>query len=121
MADRGVFITLVLDCCHSGWTFQGSGSGTGWFPEIRNCVLLAACTAQQKAIEYHFEREASSGVLTHFLLNALAESGTAMTYETLYYRLRARLQSEFPRQMPMIVGESKRPVLGTGGGFGRDV
>jgi hypothetical protein len=37
-----------------------------------------------------------------------------MTYETLYNRLRARVQSEFPRQTPVIVGERQRPVLSFG-------
>jgi hypothetical protein len=104
MVDRGLLVTLVLDTCHSGWTFQG---GTG-------CVVLAACTPQQAAFEYRFGGEIN-GALTHFLLEALAETGTGMTYETLYNRLRAKVRTEFPRQTPMIIGESQRPVLGLGG------
>jgi len=84
---------------------------TGWLPAPTGYVLIAACTPKQTAFECAFEGDASSGALTHFLLEALAGLSPGATYETLHNRLLATVQSDFPGQTPMIVGESRRLVL----------
>ena len=92
--------------------FQAS---TGWLPAPKGYVLIAACTSRQSAFEYDFEGDGSSGALTHNLLAALAERGPGATYETLFNRLRARVETRFPLQTPMLVGEIQRAVLGSAG------
>jgi hypothetical protein len=99
---------------------------TGWLPTPKGYVLIAACTPKQSAYEFAFNGTESSGALTHFLLGALAERTSDTTYETLFQRVRARVETEFPPQMPMLVGESWRFLFrgdlgwNTGPGLTRD-
>jgi hypothetical protein len=169
MAEKGLFVTLVLDSCHSGGASRGEEetekenagklprrrgvsqpdkskrptdslvatreellaswrwhtaepqeevrrrdfqASTGWLPTPKGYVLIAACTPRQSAFEYAFEGGTSSGALTHFLLGAMADLEPGATYDTLFNRLSSRVKTEFPSQTPMLVGESKRFVLG---------
>lgn len=168
MAEKGLFVTLVLDSCHSGGAVRGDDNdiliagrparprgvaqpdrsprpkdslvasreellaswqwhtaesqqevrrrdfqaSTGWLPTPKGYVLIAACTPRQSAFEYDFEGGASSGALTHFLLGAMADLAPGATYDMLFNRLSSRVKTEFPSQTPMLVGESKRFVLG---------
>ena len=59
-------------------------SGSGWLPEPQGYVLLAACRANESAIEDNFG-DVRSGVLTHHFLESLAKQiGPGFTYKTLH-------------------------------------
>jgi len=91
--------------------------GVAGLPEAREYVLLAACRPNEYAYEYAvnggIERH---GALTYWMVDTLtsvATSGQPLTYKLLHDRVNAQIQSKFPQQMPMILGESSRLVFGS--------
>ncbi|MET0645725.1 MAG: caspase family protein [Pyrinomonadaceae bacterium] len=85
---------------------------SGWLPDPRGYVLLAACRANEGAYEYPFEGGENRGALTYWLLNSFEEFGLGVTYRTIYRRLYAKIHSQFPRQTPQLEGEGDRLVFG---------
>lgn len=85
---------------------------SGWLPDPRGYVLLAACRANEGAYEYPFDGRECRGALTYWLLDSLRELGLGVTYRTLYRRLYARIHSQFARQTPQLEGEGDRLVFG---------
>jgi hypothetical protein len=154
MTDKGLIVTVVLDCCNSGGATRGDAeirSGTepdmlerstdslvadreelerNWLeltrnraigvaglPQAREYVLLAACRPNEFAYEYAVNggRE-RHGALTYWMvdtLTSIATSGQPLTYKLLHDRVNAQIQSKFPQQLPMILGESDRRVFGS--------
>ncbi|PSR16856.1 caspase [filamentous cyanobacterium CCP3] len=93
------------------------GIGTAGLPNARDYVLLAACRPNEFAYEYAVSGgQERHGALTYWMidtLTAVATSGQPLTYKLLHDRLNAQIQSKFPRQLPMIMGESDRLVFGS--------
>jgi caspase domain-containing protein len=118
LIDRGLGVTAVLDACHSGWT--NISLRTGWLPDVKGCVLLAACAPDEFAYECKFEEQGQSGALTHWLLDALYQRWPGMTYEDLFQRVLARVHGQFLLQTPMLLGEGDRQVFGFGRSTRRD-
>ena len=52
------------------------------------------------------------GALTYWTIDTLTSSPSGLTYKTLHDRVSAKIQSKFPSQMPMLVGETDRFVFG---------
>lgn len=84
----------------------------GWLPQPRDYVLLAACRPSEYAYEYAVSRKERHGALTYWTIDTLTSSPSGLTYKTLHDRVSAKIQSKFPSQMPMLVGESDRFVFG---------
>jgi hypothetical protein len=103
MVDKGLFVTVVLDSSHSGGVR---------LPESKGYVLLAACRPSEFAYESVFDGKKSSGALTYWFLDSLQKLGTKVTYKSLYDRVYAKVQSQFPSQTPMLFGEGERQVFG---------
>ncbi|MEG4580024.1 caspase family protein [Microcoleus sp. MON1_C5] len=82
-----------------------------WLPQPRDYVLLAACRPSEYAYEYAVSGKERHGALTYWMIDTLTSSPSGLTYKTLHDRVSAKIQSKFP-QMPMLVGESDRFVLG---------
>ncbi len=82
--------------------------GSGWLPDPRGYVLLAACQAQELAFEYAFDGHRKVGAFTHRLLEALRKMGTDCTYRQLHHRVGARVRSQFELQTPQLEGEADR-------------
>ncbi|KZV73476.1 hypothetical protein PENSPDRAFT_682770 [Peniophora sp. CONT] len=96
--SKGNNITVILDCCHSGFgTFQTQyGRDDGLSPTVAELyeshVLLAACDAGEKAIE---DRSVVNGAASgsdrgHFtsaLLETLYKVGPKVTYRDLIFGL----------------------------------
>ena len=153
MVEKGLFVTVVLDSCHSGSAtrdgavLRGSSTvdttprpavslvaaddalaeawqraaaaatrdvevGSGWLPDPRGYVLLAACGAHEGAYEFPFENGQKRGALTYWLLDALKELGLGVTYRTVYRQLYAKIHTQFKAQTPQLEGEGDRVVFG---------
>lgn len=94
---------------------QGNATSAAGLPEARDYVLLAACRPNEYAYEYAVEGKDRHGALTYWMINTLtssASSGQPLNYKLLYDRVQAQIQSKFPQQLPMILGESTRLVFG---------
>ena len=83
-----------------------------WLPQARDYVLLAACRPSEYAYEYAVSGKERHGALTYWMIDTLTSSPSGLTYKTLHDRVSAKIQSKFPSQMPMLVGESDRFVFG---------
>jgi Caspase domain len=91
---------------------DGVKPGSGWLPEPRGYVLLAACRSFEGANEYAFDGQQKSGVLTHWLLDALSRIGPNLTYRMLHNRIVPMVHAMFSQQTPQLQGEGDRVVFG---------
>ncbi|MDX2228278.1 MAG: caspase family protein [Leptolyngbyaceae cyanobacterium bins.349] len=86
-------------------------------PQTRDYVLLAACRPNEYAYEYAVNGgQERHGALTYWMIDTLtsvATSGQPLTYKLLHDRVNAQIQSKFPQQLPMLVGDSDRLVFGS--------
>ena len=160
LVDKHLYVTLVLDSCHSGSatreatlgqidvreaTVRGSGIvddrpkpsliasdeelaenwrrlsssitrdfyvGSGWLPDPRDYVLLAACRVHEGAHEYAFDGVNKHGALTYWLLDSFKKFGDGATYHTLQRYIHAKVHGNFPAQNPELEGEGNRLVFG---------
>jgi Caspase domain len=83
-----------------------------WLPQSKDYALLAACRPSEYAFEYAVSGKERHGALTYWMIDTLTSSPSGLTYKTLHDRVSAKIQSKFPQQMPMLVGESDRFVFG---------
>jgi hypothetical protein len=87
---------------------------SGWLPDPRGYVLLAACSAHEGAYEFPFDGRDKRGALTYWLLDAFRELGLGVTYQTVYRHVYARIHTQFRAQTPQLEGEGDRIVFGSG-------
>jgi len=91
--------------------------GIAGLPKSREYLLLAACRPNEYAYEYAVNGGSERhGALTYWMvdtLNASAKAGIPLTYKLLHDRINAQIQSKFPQQLPMIIGEGDRRVFGS--------
>lgn len=98
----------------SNWkALTDSGSSSSWVPESRDYVLLAACRPTEYAYEYAVNGKDRHGALTYWMIDTLKSGVTGLTYKSLHDRIGAKIQSKFPSQLPMLLGESDRAVFGS--------
>lgn len=99
-----------------GTSLGGTSLGGTRLPPSKNYVLLAACRPNEYAYEYAVNGGAERhGALTYWMIDTLtsaATNGQPLTYRLLHDRINAQIQSKFPQQLPMIVGDSDRRVFG---------
>jgi hypothetical protein len=86
--------------------------GSGWLPEPKGYVLLAACRAHEFAREFPFDGKEYSGALTYWLLDTLKQIASNFTYKMLHDRIIAKVHSQFSEQTPQLEGEGNRIVFG---------
>ncbi|MEG4172022.1 MULTISPECIES: caspase family protein [unclassified Microcoleus] len=91
---------------------EGVDGDIAWVPPIKNYLLLAACRPNEVACEYPFDGKEQHGALTYWLIQTLATSSTALSFNKLYDRVCAQIQSKFPQQLPMLIGDGTRAVFG---------
>ena len=95
---------------------EGTSSGVapgGWLTQSRGYVLLAACRPSEYAFEYAVNGNERHGALTYWMIDTLTSSTTGLTYKSLHDRVNAKIQSKFPSQLPMLLGEGDRSVFGS--------
>lgn len=116
MLDKGLVLTVVLDCSHSGGFGQSMNSHymNSHYTNIKsiNYVLLAACRPSELAYEQAPVNEERNGALTYWFVDSAINMGTNITYKQLYNRIFAKVQSKFPQQTPMLWGQGDRVVFG---------
>lgn len=98
----------------ANWKTQTGGldGDIAWVPPANNYVFLAACRPNEYAYEYAFDGKERHGALTYWLIQTLATSSTGLSFRKLYDRVCAQIQSKFPQQLPMLVGDGTRAVFG---------
>ncbi|GAB1544815.1 hypothetical protein NUACC21_74910 [Scytonema sp. NUACC21] len=84
-----------------------------WMPEPRDYVLLAACRPTEYAYEYAVNGKERHGALTYWMIDTLKTVLGTLSYKTLHDRINAKIQSKFPSQLPMLLGEGDRSVFGS--------
>lgn len=87
--------------------------GSGWLPEAKGYVLLAACRESESAHEDVFEGDEANGALTYWMLKSLKDIGPGLTYKLLHDRIVANVHSQFENQTPMLEGDGSRIVFGS--------
>ncbi|MEG4076306.1 caspase family protein [Microcoleus sp. Pol14C2] len=96
------------------WKSLVEGSNhTGWVPESEKYVVLAACRPTEYAWEYAEEGKERHGALTYWMIDSLNTISGTLTYKTLHDRISAKIQSKFPNQLPMLLGEGDLSVFGS--------
>lgn len=91
-----------------------SPSSTHWLPDSRDYVVIAACRPSEFAFEYAVSGQERHGALTYWIMDTLSNNSVPnLDYRSLHERVSAKIQSRFPNQLPMLMGEEKRLVLGT--------
>ena len=87
----------------------------GWLPnanDYNDYVFLAACRPSEFAYEYAVNGGQRNGALTYWMLDTLTSSTSVLTYKSLYSRIKGMIQSKFPQQLPMLMGNGDREVFG---------
>jgi Caspase domain len=96
------------------WRKLVEGSNpTGLLPESENYVVLAACRPTEYAFEYAVNGTERHGALTYWTIDTLSTFAGTLTYKTLHDRVSAKIQSEFPSQLPMLLGNADLSVFGS--------
>lgn len=91
----------------SGYTIEA------WLPhKDKHYVFLAACRPSESAYEYRNQSRESYGALTYWMIDTLRNSTSGLTYQSLYNRVKGMIQSKFPNQLPMLLGEGSLFVFG---------
>jgi Caspase domain len=88
-------------------------ASSGWLPDPKGYVLLAACRPSESAYEYVFEGVERNGALTYWLLKSLEQLDTNLTYKLIHDRIIAKIHSQFPLQTPMLEGDGDREIFGS--------
>jgi hypothetical protein len=115
-ADERPFETMGIPADDPSRTVAVTASGRGpsrWLPVGDRWVLLAACRAEEKALE-HGEGDVVHGAFTAFLLQALEGGAAGATAADLFQRAAAVLTSRYPAQHPQMEGAGRdRELFGT--------
>jgi hypothetical protein len=91
-----------------------NGGKEGWLPNQRDYVFLGACRPTELAYEAAFGTgKERNGALTYWMVNTLSSNPQGLTYQALYDRVKGQVQSRFPNQLPMLLGEGDRLVFGS--------
>ncbi len=86
---------------------------SGWLPAPRGYVLLAACRAQEQALESTWKGGERGGALTHYFLDTVRKWTPGYTWEELHGRVRSKVIGRFETQTPQLEGERDRLVFGS--------
>lgn len=77
-------------------------------------VVVAACRQNEFAYEYAFNRATGerNGALTYWLLDTLRQQNAGQTYKDLVDRVRAKINTQFSYQTPILMGPRNRKLFG---------
>jgi hypothetical protein len=92
---------------------RGGKLGSGWLPDVKGSVFLAACRANELANEFAFEGRERNGALSYWLLDSLKQLGPGLTFDMLHDRILAKVHAKFQQQTPQLHGDSARVVFET--------
>lgn len=83
----------------------------GWLPNANDYVFLAACRPSEYAYEYAVNRGQRNGALTYWMMDTLTSTTSVLTYKSLYSRIKGMIQSKFPQQLPLLIGDGDRLIF----------
>ncbi|OSZ80602.1 hypothetical protein CAP36_04950 [Chitinophagaceae bacterium IBVUCB2] len=126
--DKGVKLTVIMDCCHSGSLSRGPNApGKSRFiadanydakdasqpvpPETRsegNFLIISAAQDNEFAQEQRDENNIPHGAFTIALCQALEQQSVNASVINLFTSLRAILKSNGKKQEPVLAGKSER-------------
>ncbi|MFM7671688.1 MAG: caspase family protein [Bacteroidota bacterium] len=126
--DKGVILTVIMDCCHSGSISRGPQSAPVYRyvedadydardsiqpapPEARangNFLIMAAAQSDELAQEQPSPDQISHGAFTLSLTQALEQLGPNASTIQLFTSARAILKSNGKKQEPVIGGANSR-------------
>jgi len=92
---------------------RGVKPASGWLLEPQGYTFLAACRANESAMEFAFNGRERSGALTHWLLHALRQAGPDWSYKMIHDRVLAKVHGQFASQTPQLQGETDRALFGS--------
>lgn len=96
----------------ANWRSLTEGSRKqSWLPGSQDYVLLAACRPTEFAFEYAVTGKERHGALTYWMIDTLNILGNQISYKTLHNRVSAKIQSKFPAQLPMLIGDAERTLF----------
>lgn len=142
LADRKIYVTFFLDCCHSGGALKAPEDevavrGVSFVDEVSRPTGSEVASREELAAVW--QRSAGRpapgtvllaacrpgeralevllegrkrGLFTWALLDALKRLGTGVGYRRLHERVLARVHTLFEIQTPFLDGSSERTVLG---------
>ncbi|MEO6541965.1 MAG: caspase family protein, partial [Ferruginibacter sp.] len=128
--DKGVILTVVMDCCHSGSLSRGPNTPAKFrfmaesnydskdasqpvIPELRkegNFLIISAAQDNEFAQEQLDEHEIPHGAFTIALLQALEQQSVNASAFNLFTGLRAILKSNGKKQEPVLGGSYERQM-----------
>ncbi|KAJ5481350.1 hypothetical protein N7475_000162 [Penicillium sp. IBT 31633x] len=141
MVDKGLLVTVVLDCCHSASATRGPrrmlvrsiptiyqsiskqdipksamdiarSLSMDDLREPRGYTLLAACRPHEEAREERFDDDKFHGILTYWLLDTLrSHSPDVISSYILFRRVCARVKDMSALQTPILAGDSSRLIF----------
>ncbi|KAI0868026.1 caspase domain-containing protein [Hypoxylon argillaceum] len=134
MANKGLIVLVVLDCCHSGGATRAdgakircrqshkdrikasrnAGSRPSWLYRPREYNLVAACQSHEYAREYTANNK-TNGALTYFLIETLKSYNHSAlpTYQDLIDVLDVKVPSKVTGQRPVHLGPHDRTLFNT--------
>lgn len=89
-------------------------TASGWLPNPRGYVLLAACQAYERAYEGWYDASGPGGALTRALIDAARLLGPEATCRELHERILPQVREWNESQTPQLEGDADRIFLGCG-------
>ena len=138
--DKGIKLTVILDCCHSGsmsrgfteekptYRFIADANYDSKDPSIEeapesmtgnNFLMLSASQDAEPAEEQRDDNNMQHGAFTLALTTALSQSPVNETAENIFTKVRAILKSNGKNQEPVMAGSKERihqTLFGIGNG-----
>jgi hypothetical protein len=127
--DKGVSLTVIFDCCHSGSISRGPNPRAGkiryvpqsnWdahdgsrplTPENRagdHFLIFSAAQSDENAAEIYDDNGIAQGVFTSSFLHAIAQHSVGASAKDIFYSARALVKASGASQEPIIGGSPKR-------------
>lgn len=100
------------------WQTSSGGQGrhltaaSGWLPDPRGYVLLAACQAYERAFEGWYDASGPGGALTRALLDTARCLGPQATCREIHARAVDQVREWNEAQTPQLEGDADRIFLG---------
>jgi hypothetical protein len=96
----------------ANWNRLVGAKNSFWVPPSNEYVLLAACRPTELAYEYAVSGSERHGALTYWMMDTLKSGIGNLSFQQLHDRVLAKVQSRFPGQVPLLMGDSQRLIFG---------